>query len=124
MKNHSTPSRKCLLCKSPFQGRSDKKFCSIRCKSKYAQKLIKVTNDATRDIDKILHRNRSILLEIMGKKKMKVKVPRDILDKKKFNYSFLTHYHVNKYGKTVHFVYDFGWTIFSDQEILIHRNNL
>jgi len=124
MINKSSAKRKCLLCKTPFNGRSDKKFCTVRCKSKYAQKLTKVTNEATFQIDKILHRNRSILLELTGKSKLRIKVPRELLDKKKFNYSFLTHYHINKQGKTVHFVYDFSWMIFSDQEILIKRIRL
>ena len=77
--------------------------------------------DATKSIDTILHRNRSILLEVLGKNKSQIKLDRAVLDKKKFNYSFITHYHVNNQGKTVHYVYDFSWMIFSDQEILIKR---
>ena len=77
--------------------------------------------DATKAIDIILHRNRSILLEVLGKNKSQIKLDRRLLDKKKFNYSYITHYHVNNQGKTVHYVYDFSWMIFSDQEILIKR---
>jgi hypothetical protein len=61
------PIRKCKMCKSSFEGRSDKIFCSANCKAIYHVKLKKVTNEATDLIDKILHRNRSTLLEIMGK---------------------------------------------------------
>lgn len=77
--------------------------------------------DATKAIDIILHRNRSILLEVLGKNKTQIKLDRAVLDKKKFNYSYITHYHKNNQGKTVHYVYDFSWMIFSDQEILIKR---
>jgi len=37
------------------------------CKIYYHHQLRKVTKEATRHIDEILHRNRSIRLEIMGK---------------------------------------------------------
>ncbi|MFT4568902.1 MAG: hypothetical protein ACI9FN_003872 [Saprospiraceae bacterium] len=111
----------CKLCKKEFTGRSDKMFCSIRCKSQYSYRLREATDLATNRIDKILHRNRSILLEIMGKVQVQKKVPRSILDTKKFKYSYHTHYHINNQGKFVHYVYDFSWMIFSDQEVLIKR---
>jgi len=114
-------NQKCKICKSPVKGRSDKIFCSIDCKNEYHVKLRRATSKATQKIDRMLHRNRSILLEIMGKRKTQIKIPRDLLDKKKFNYSFLTQFHVNNQGKTVYYIYDFSWMIFSDQEILIKR---
>jgi hypothetical protein len=98
------------MCKREIKGRSDKVFCTVKCKSDYAYSLRSVTEIATASIDKILHRNRSILLEIVGKNKVQMKVVRDLLDDKKFNFSYITHY-----------VYDFSWMIFSDQEILIKR---
>lgn len=73
-------------------------------------------------INKILHRNRSILLELMGKNSGQKKIPRIELDRKKFNYDYLTGFHVNKQGKTYHHVYDFSWMIFSDSEVLIVRH--
>jgi len=115
--------RTCPICKSPVKGRSDKRFCTSHCKSIYHHTLRKVTNDATAVTDGILHRNRSILLELLGKNRRKLKVGRRYLDQKKFNYDYLTGFHTNKHGKTVHHVYDFSWVIFSDQEILILRSN-
>lgn len=84
-------------------------------------KLAKVTTLATKKIDSILHRNRSVLLEILGKNTKQKKVNRIILDKKNFKYSYMTGFHVNNQGKTVHHVYDFSWLIFSDEEVLIVR---
>lgn len=115
--------RKCKMCSNKIIGRSDKIFCSDKCKTSYHEKLAKVTLRATLKIDKILHRNRSILLEILGKTIQSKKVPRQILDAKKFNWTYITHYHVNSQNKTVHYVYDFSWMIFSDQEVLIKRTN-
>ena len=111
----------CKLCKKKFYGRSDKIFCSIKCKSTYHILLAEATNKATQEIDKILHRNRSILLEILGKKKSKIKVHKEVLDQKKFNYTYVTAYHLNTNNKMVNILYDFSWSIFSDQEILITR---
>jgi hypothetical protein len=114
-------TRICKLCKSGLSGRSDKIFCSLKCKSDYAYKLREVTELATTAIDKILHRNRSILLEILGKNKVQSKIRREVLEAKKFNFSYHTQNHTNNQGKPVTYVYDFSWMIFSDQEILIKR---
>jgi hypothetical protein len=112
------------MCKIPIKGRSDKTFCSNECKNRYHTKLRSVTNTATHKTDLILHRNRSILLEILGKNLIQKKVHRYVLDRKKFNFSYITSIHTNKHGKRVYHVYDFSWMIFSDQEILIiHRKN-
>ena len=121
MKYNSSNKGVCKLCKTKFVGRSDKMFCSVKCKSIYSYRLRSVTKVATQEIDKILHRNRSILLEILGKNKVQTKIERSLLDRKKFNFSYITHYHINNQGKTVHYLYDFSWMIFSDQEILIKR---
>ncbi len=77
-------SRLCRLCKSPFEGRRDKLFCSVKCKTTYHEKLAAVTFEASSRVDKILHRNRSILLEVMGKQTIQKKISRQILDQKKF----------------------------------------
>ncbi|NPA44338.1 MAG: hypothetical protein GXO49_02285, partial [Chlorobi bacterium] len=79
----------------------------------------KATSIAVLEINKILARNRSILLEILGKNKTQIKISRFILDKKKFNYKYHTHLHRNVNGKLLFYVYDFAWMEFSDNEILI-----
>ena len=98
-------------------------FCSLRCKTIYHEKLSNVTQIASKQIDKILHRNKSILLELMGKNSSQKKLDKKFLDAKKFNYTYVTHYHVNSQNKMVNYVYDFSWMIFSDQEVLIKRTH-
>jgi len=112
---------KCKICNKDFVGRSDKVFCSTRCKNYYHTNLRKVNAVAVENIDKILHRNRSILLEILGKNKMQLKVNRITLEKKKFHFKYHTHSHINKQGKTYFHLYDFAWMEFSDDSILIVR---
>ena len=114
-------TRKCKMCKIEINGRRDKIFCSVRCKSDYHEKLTKVTLTAADRIDKILHRNRSILLELMGKSGLQIKIPKIELDKKKFNWTYITHHHINNQGKEVRYLYDFSYIVFSDQEVLIKR---
>ncbi len=116
--------RKCKICNKEIIGRSDKIFCSVKCKNYYHVNLRKVTKIAVQEIDKILHRNRSILLELTGKNKTQIKIGRIILDKKKFNYKYHTHQFKNSRGKIYYYVYDFAWMEFSDNEILIIRKKI
>ena len=94
--------RNCKMCKIEITGRRDKIFCSVRCKFDYHKKLTKATLSASERIDKILHRSRSILLELMEKNGVQKKMPKIEFDKKKFNWTYITHYHVNTKKKTVH----------------------
>jgi len=112
---------KCKICHKDIHGRSDKLFCSIKCKNYYHVKLRRVTHNAAKDIDHILHRNRSILLEVLGKNAIQKKIDRTILAKKYFNFKYFTHLNTNKHGKVYHYVYDLAWMEFSDDEILIVR---
>ncbi len=114
--------RKCKMCKKKVVGRSDKIFCSVSCKSKYHRKLREVTGKVTKQIDIILHRNRSILLEILGKRKLKIKVNRIVLEKKKFHFKYHTHFHTNSKNKTYFFIYNIAWMAFSNDTVLIVRN--
>ncbi len=114
----------CRICSKIIIGRSDKTFCSQRCKNYYHINLRKVTVIATAAIDEILHRNRSILLELLGKHKSQIKIDRLTLEETNFKFKYHTHTHLNSAGKTMHFVYDFGWMQFSNDQLLIVRKAL
>ena len=112
---------KCKICNKQIIGRNDKIFCSVRCKNYYHTNLRRVTSIEVKEINSILHRNRSILLEIMGKRQIQIQIKRLVLEKKKFRFKYHTHFHINKHGKMYHHVYDFAWMEFSDDEVLIVR---
>tara|TARA_R110002049_G_scaffold14886_2_gene61924 strand:+ start:2010 stop:2360 length:351 start_codon:yes stop_codon:yes gene_type:complete len=112
---------KCKICSKVLLGRNDKKFCSVKCKNYYHVNLRKVTDKQVKELDTILHRNRSILLEILGKRKGQITVDRIVLEKKKFTFKYHTHLHINSKGKTYYYVYDLAWMEFSNDEILIIR---
>lgn len=114
-------ARTCKICSNVVVGRTDKLFCSIRCKNYYHTNLRRVTKQVTPHIDRILHRNRSILLELLGKRLNQKKVNRLELEQKKFRFKYGTHFHSNKEGKIYHWVYDLAWMAFSDDTVLIIR---
>ena len=113
--------RKCRICKNNLHGRVDKVYCSAQCKNAYHKGLRRATTKAARRIDGILHRNRSILLEILGKNINNKRVVRRLLDQKRFNYKYCTHFHVNTRNKLIRYVYDFSWMDFSTDEVVIKR---
>lgn len=113
--------RKCRHCKNLFSGRRNKLFCTNICKCNYHRLLNKNTDFAAIKIDKILHRNRSILYEIIGSKVKQKMVKKVQLDIKKFNYSYTTHTAINSKGKTVYFYYDMSMIIFSNMKVLVRK---
>jgi uncharacterized Zn finger protein (UPF0148 family) len=116
--------RQCKICKKPIVGRHDKIFCSINCKNDYHVQLRRATAQAVKTTDKILHRNRSVLLEVMGKNARQKKVDRQVLDAKKFNWKYFTGTYINSKEKLYHIIYDFAWMEFTDGEILIVKRNM
>ncbi|MGB5420385.1 hypothetical protein [Algibacter sp.] len=114
----------CKICSKLIVGRKGKLFCSVKCKNYYHVNLRKATAIVVKDLDEILHRNRSILLEIMGKNKLQCKIDRVILEKKKFRFKYNTHQHINSQGKIYYYLYDFAWMEFSNDEILIVKRPL
>jgi hypothetical protein len=112
---------KCLICKAPFKGRADKKFCSIDCKNSYHLQLKKANELATAKVDLLLHRNREILLETLGKDGKQKILSKIELEKKGFVFRYITGYYTNSQGKQYHYVYDFAWMEFTSQEVLIVR---
>ena len=53
--------KECIECHEPFQGRSDKKFCSPACKDNYYNKLKAQTKKEIGIIDSALKRNQRII---------------------------------------------------------------
>ncbi len=114
-------TKTCKSCKRKVIGRADKIFCSLKCKNNYHKILREYTAKFTEKIDKILHRNHSILSEVLTTKKKKILVKRIVLEQKKFQFNYHTHLYVNSKEKTYHYLYNTAWMEFSDNEIMITR---
>jgi len=112
--------KKCKFCHREIKyGRSDKLFCNVNCKNNYHRNLRRLTQQEAMKIDRMLHRNHGILFELMKNHKKQIKIPRNILEQKKFRFQYHTHCITNSKGKIYHYIYNYAWMSFSDDEILI-----
>lgn len=115
--------KNCKICKSLVFGREDKIFCSTRCKNLYHINLRQVTRKNSLTLDRHLHRNWSIILEILGSNSQKAIVPRILMAEKKFLFKYITHYHKSEQGHLVHYVYDMGWVELPNDEVMLFRTD-
>lgn len=109
----------CKVCSRRVVGRSDKIFCTVKCKNRYHLDLRAKTAIAAKDIDKMLHRNRSIIHEFLGSKNHFIKVRRIEMDKKKFSFNYFTHQNINTDGRVYNWLYDIGWFEFNTEEMFL-----
>jgi len=112
----------CLQCGAPVKGRADKKFCNTTCKNEFNYKNQSITKSDVQSIDAILHRNRIILMTLMGDSKKEI-FDKMILTRAKFRFEYHTGHYLNKEGKTYWLLYDFAFMEFSDQRILVVRKS-
>ena len=92
MKHQYVTEKTCLRCQKPIQGRSDKKFCSPYCRSENFNQIKREEHhdDISRQIIKILLKNRKILLSLLKEKKFIV-IEETHLMVEGFNPIFHTH---------------------------------
>lgn len=98
----------CLACNKVLQGRSDKRFCDIHCKSSYHYR--KSLDDAPRFYNKVdnqLKLNRKILKQY--NKAGKATVRTETILKLGFDPNFFTHFWKNTKGDVYLFVYEYGY---------------
>jgi hypothetical protein len=98
----------CLDCKKELIGRSDKKFCSVYCKSSYYyQKKKDNANSVYTEILKQLQLNRKLLKQY--NKAGKAIVRKEELIKVGFSPNRFTHYWKNKKGEVYLFCFEYGF---------------
>ena len=99
--------RTCLDCGETIRGRSDKKFCSDLCRNNFNNRLNRDEMNFIRNVQNILRRNRRILAELNPGKS--VKLHRDELISRGFNFTFHTHSFIAQDGTTHYFCFDQGY---------------
>ena len=100
--------KKCLNCGKVLEGRSDKIYCDVHCKSSYQYAQTKLKGPTFyQKVDKQLKLNRKILKDY--NKAGKAIVRKNIVEKEGFNPNHFTHYWKNSKGDTYLFVYEFGF---------------
>src|SRR3546814_11771683 len=90
--------RKCQECGEPVAGRSDKKFCSDQCRTSYHNRVNSSANQLLRQINRILKRNRRILVALNDTGKTIVPVQR--LLERGFDFRYFTNCSEPKTGRS------------------------
>ena len=98
----------CLQCAKVLEGRSDKKYCDVHCKSSYQyQKLKTDAPPFYNRVDNQLKLNRKILKQYNKAGKATVRVT--VLQNEGFNPNFFTHFWKNNKNDVYLFVYEYGF---------------
>ena len=111
-----TKQRVCLACEKELQGRSDKKFCDVYCKSsyQYQQSKLKPSRFYNR-VDNQLKLNRKLLKHY--NKAGKATIRTEDLIKQGFDPNFFTHFWKNQKGDVYLFVYEYGFLTRKERNI-------
>ena len=98
----------CLVCDKKLEGRRDKKFCDLYCKSAYHYKLLQEQEPKFYDkVNNQLKLNRKILKEYNKAGKATIRTQK--LIEIGFDPNFFTHYWKNNKGDVYLFVYEYGF---------------
>lgn len=97
----------CLVCGAVVKGRSDKVFCSIKCKSIAQYENRQENEKFFLQVDKQLKTNRKVLKKY--NKSGYTTIRESELSKEGFNPKFFTHYWKNQKGDVYLFVYEYGF---------------
>ncbi len=113
----------CLFCNTPIQGRSDKKFCNIQCKSAYHNQSLNTIESYIRSVNKQLRTNRRAMHKACPQGKATVQ--RDFLKKLGMDFRHITHTWKSKGGNLYYFCYDYGYTPSVDKNkiVIIQQQN-
>ncbi|MCG8698477.1 MAG: DUF2116 family Zn-ribbon domain-containing protein [Bacteroidales bacterium] len=113
-----TDVRSCPVCDEPILGRIDKKFCSDQCRNEFNNKKNSTLNlNLVRTINRMLKRNRDILMELNPDGKRKVH--RNMLVEKGFNFDYITQVYTTQKGSTYYLCYDQGYLNLENDYILL-----
>jgi hypothetical protein len=100
--------RYCQCCAQVLHGRMDKKFCDEGCRNNFNNQQNSVENKEIRLINRILKRNRAILLGLLALEKKPTKVDRECLLLEGFNFRYMTQHGVGSNGQSYQICYDVG----------------
>ncbi|PKG44018.1 hypothetical protein [Psychroflexus sp. MES1-P1E] len=104
----------CKYCNKALQGRTDKKYCNLHCKSAYQYQLAKEQPERFYNIvDNQLKLNRKILKEFNKGGKVTVRAAR--INELGFDANFFTHFWKNNKGEVYLFVYEYGFLKIKEQ---------
>lgn len=109
--------RLCLDCNAILNGRADKKFCDDQCRTNYNNKIRTEDHSYLNEVNRILRKNRDILKDKNPEGKVKLK--RDQLIRKGFDFNYHTHTYTTQKGTTYIFCYEYGYLPLDNDEVLL-----
>ncbi|KEO74559.1 hypothetical protein [Anditalea andensis] len=112
----------CLKCKKPLKGRSDKKFCDDLCRNSFNNQAKASSNNYVRNISNALRKNRSILEGFLHDQKT-LKVTRENMIDKGFQFKYHTDIFINKNRTSYYFCFEYGYLELDNDMYLIVRRN-
>jgi len=104
----------CPVCEIEIKGRSDKKFCSLKCKSAYQYHKLKTEDTLYYTIDRQLKINRK-LLKAYNKSGLST-IRKEKLLAEGFDPKYFTHYWKNKKGQVYLFCYEYGFLYLKENQ--------
>jgi len=111
--------RICLDCNAVINGRADKKFCDDQCRTHYNNRIRTEDNSFVNEVNRVLKKNRAILKTKNPDGKIKVK--REALLRKGFDFTYHTHTYSTQKGQIYFFCYEQGYLPLENEEILLVR---
>ncbi len=100
-------TKNCPVCGTLLKGRSDKKFCSAKCKSIHQYEQRQETEAFYLKVERQLRINRKLLRRY--NKSGFTTIRKSELITQGFEPKFFTHYWKNKKGEVYLFVYEYGF---------------
>lgn len=115
------PLRLCVMCDSKLFGRSDKRFCTPKCKNNYHSELRKTNNSVSNETLKVLYKNYQILSSLLSQDCSKYQINKLKLERMGFEINTTTGIEMNKYGIKLK-VFDFSWYLSKHNTIIVYHN--
>lgn len=108
----------CLQCGKEFEGRKNKKFCSISCKNAYHNDKIRSEEEHLNEVNKVLHKNWKTLAHLFHVYKS-APFSIEVAKAQGLNTQFFTHLYNSPRGDKYVMVYDYGFLKQLDDQIRI-----
>lgn len=113
----------CKECGEPLVGRTDKRFCSDACRNLFHYHANNAPINYVRNVVNILKRNRRVLSELNKSQDGKVKVHREKMVERGYNFLYHTNIYRTKAGNTYVFCFEHGYLELSESWFMLVRRD-
>jgi len=113
----------CPACKNEFDGRSNQKFCSTKCKNSFHNLKNKEKEKNINQINRVLHKN-WVVLNKLHEIYRSASISIEIAKAHGFKSKYQTHIHQSPRGENYYMVYDIGFKKNLNDEIQIVQGEI